>query len=594
MKTNIDERFKDASPEDTVERIRRILQENNISVTEEWGEESVSHCYALVLNIDGTSFGSNGKGVTRALARASAYAELMERIQTGMLGSDARLRFSDAKRMSREELMEHGDVIYTRLSGLIDKFDGKQVAPERILEAAFEYANDKEKTLAVPFYNLNDDCLVYIPQSLMIPLYSSTGLAAGNTPEEAMVQGMSEIVERWCQRHFLTQGLVPPTIPDEYLKQYPMAYETIEQVRSHGYDIFIKDCSMGLGWPAIATVVIDRNTHAYHVHMGASPVFEIALGRSLTETFQGRVIQSVADTCLTESPKDAATYRKAYVRGRGAYPIAYFTDEPSYPFVPFEDRTQCSNRELLRYALDWFAGQGMKVYARDMSHWGFCSYQVIVPEICVSHFGPFTDDMNVPALIGGAKRFMNDMKRATFDELFAFRLYGMYQLSSSLIDKNPKASALLRLAVSPDAKTDTAVGYVHLAYADWACGDKVNAMRRAAVLERLRVPGMWDYFSCLCRAVEMCKEASLDDTMRRLSFFYDAQTVGQVKTVLAEGSNPFAPYVTACSEGCEGCRYRASCRRPNNRAIGELTNRYAAAFDNDAAFAALRTLLRSV
>ncbi len=594
MKTNIDERFKDASPEDTVGRIRGILQDNNISVTEDWGEESVSHCYSLVLNIDGTSFGSNGKGVTRALARASAYAELMERIQTGMLGSGARLRFADAKLMSREELKEHGDVIYTRLSELIAKFDGKEVAPERILEAAFEYANDKEKSLAVPFYNLNDDRLVYIPQSLMIPLYSSTGLAAGNTPEEAMVQGMSEIVERWCQRHFLTQGMVPPTVPDEYLKQFPMAYETIEQVRRYGYDILVKDCSMGLGWPAIATVVIDKKTHAYHVHMGASPVFEIALGRSLTETFQGRELQTVADTYLTESPKDAATYRKAYVRGRGAYPIAYFTDEPSYPFVPFEDRTQCSNRELLRYALDWFRGQGMKVYARDMSHWGFCSYQVIVPEICVSHFGPFTDDMNVPALIGSSKRCMLDLKHATPDELFTFRLYGMYQLNYSLIDKNPKASALLRLAVSPDSKTDTAVGYAHLAYVDWACGDKVNAMRRAAILERLRVPGMWDYFSCLCRAVEMRKEASLDDAMRRLSFFYDAQTVEQVKTALEKGTNPFAPYVVACAEGCESCRYRASCRRPNNCAIGELVNRYAADFDNEAAFAALRELLRSV
>lgn len=73
----IDEKFKDESPKVTYEKIERILKENGISVTEHWNQSGVNHCHSLRVTIDGTNAGSNGKGLTRDLARASAYAELM-------------------------------------------------------------------------------------------------------------------------------------------------------------------------------------------------------------------------------------------------------------------------------------------------------------------------------------------------------------------------------------------------------------------------------------------------------------------------------------------------------------------------------------
>lgn len=140
----------------------------------------------------------------------------------------------------------------------------------------------------MPFYSVTEDKLVYVPKQLLMPLFSSTGNCAGNTAQEAIVQGISEIVERWFQRHFLCLDIVPPTIPEDYLRQFSRAYNTITDIRSKGYDVIVKDCSMGSGYPVIATAVIDKRKHTYHVHLGASPIFEIALGRSLTETFQGR------------------------------------------------------------------------------------------------------------------------------------------------------------------------------------------------------------------------------------------------------------------------------------------------------------------
>lgn len=598
MNKIVDEKFKDASPESTVARIRNILSSNGLTVTEDWCPNSICNCYALRLTLDGTSFGTNGKGVTEALARASAYAELMERLQTGMLGADARIHFADAQQMDRNTAKQNVDVLFERLSGIVKDFDDIDVPADCFLDAAFGFEGTNSTITTIPFYNITDDKMVAIPRSMLIPLYSSTGLAAGNTPEEAIVQGLSEIVERWCQRHFLCKDMVPPTIPDVYLQQYPMAWETICQVRNSGYDVIVKDCSMGLGWPAIATVVIDKKTHAYHVHMGASPVFAIALGRSLTETFQGRVIQTVADTYLTESSKNVTTYRKSFVKGRGAYPIQYFTDESTYPFVPFPDRSGCSNKELLQYAIDYFASNGMKVYIRDMSHFGFPTFQIIVPDICISPFDVFTSPMNVPQLVGSTRPLLTKLKQATPDQLFEIQLLNFYQTDMMLLDHNPKCSALLHLPATNNPREDTAIGYMHLAYVDWACGNREQAYKHAYAVEQLHVPDISDYCSCLCRLREMTKQGvSADTALNRLGTFYEDTTIAEIRKAVSAKENPFAAYVVDCgqgSENCEKCRYAKTCSRENDRKIGILLNKYARVFDNDKAFAELRNLFQSL
>lgn len=594
----IDEKFKDASPVATVERIRKILHENGLEVEETWNTNCISHCYALRIQIVGTSYGTNGKGVTKELARASAYAEMMERMQSGIIGRSNKLTYPGTKRLNREQLKQTGDVLYERMVKMIQKFDGETITEDRIIDAAFGYANATDEVEAVPFYSILDDKMVNIPRSLMVPLYSSTGMAAGNTPEEAIVQGMSEIWERWCQRHFLTQGMVPPTIPDEYLRNYPMAYETITQVRNSGYDVLVKDCSMGSGYPAIATAVIDKRTHTYHVHMGASPVFEIALGRSLTETFQGRLLEKVTDTSLSETAKDVCTYRKSYVMGRGAYPIEYFTDDATFPFVPFEDRTHCSNRELLAYAVDFFRSKGMKIYVRDMSHMGFCTYQAIISDMNHTHFQHLTSALDVPRLYGETRAVWLNMDKATEEELFLLHLLNMYRLQSVFIDKLPKGSSMLLLPVTSDRKEDYAIGYAHVAYVEWACGNHKDAYGFAQKIASLKVPGLSDYCSCLCRAKKMVGEGqSLDEALKKLALFYEQKDIEQVRTVLGENSNPFDCMIVHCGtvgENCGTCRYANSCVAVRNKQVAAIMQKYADAFDYEKSLADLKELFNGI
>ena len=53
--------------------------------------------------------------------------------------------------------------------------------------------------VAMPYVRQSDQQTVYIPQSIIANLYVSNGMSAGNTKNEARVQGLSEVFERYVK-----------------------------------------------------------------------------------------------------------------------------------------------------------------------------------------------------------------------------------------------------------------------------------------------------------------------------------------------------------------------------------------------------------
>lgn len=80
MKAAVETKYKECLPEETVERIKCILQEMGIELEERWGTTGIRGFYTLRVNVPGASLGTNGKGASKEYARASAYAEFMERL----------------------------------------------------------------------------------------------------------------------------------------------------------------------------------------------------------------------------------------------------------------------------------------------------------------------------------------------------------------------------------------------------------------------------------------------------------------------------------------------------------------------------------
>ena len=77
-------RYKEVEPKETVKKLKQILNKIGIEVEEKWSKESSVGTYSLRVCVKGTDIGQNGKGMTKEFARASGYAEFLERLQNGM------------------------------------------------------------------------------------------------------------------------------------------------------------------------------------------------------------------------------------------------------------------------------------------------------------------------------------------------------------------------------------------------------------------------------------------------------------------------------------------------------------------------------
>ena len=83
-------KYKAATPEATVERISQIMTNAGIPLRDQvYGDGDMFCSYRLTISEDdNASIGTNGKGMKASYAKASAYAEMMERFQNRVVIDD--------------------------------------------------------------------------------------------------------------------------------------------------------------------------------------------------------------------------------------------------------------------------------------------------------------------------------------------------------------------------------------------------------------------------------------------------------------------------------------------------------------------------
>ena len=75
--------YKDDKPEQTVDKIKSILNNLGIETVEDFKRHKENEVASVRITIKGSNdTGTNGKGTTEEKALASGYAEFMERLQT--------------------------------------------------------------------------------------------------------------------------------------------------------------------------------------------------------------------------------------------------------------------------------------------------------------------------------------------------------------------------------------------------------------------------------------------------------------------------------------------------------------------------------
>lgn len=595
---NIDLQFKDSSPVETVERIRSILTSQGIEVEENWFDSGVKGCFCLRVMVKGADFGSNGKGVTKELARASGYAELMERMQAGYVRRQyfrkSVLSYADAETVSVDQLDARcGEWIKQIAEGISEQFStpfSYDCVCKKIIEAD---AADGKTIRLLPFLDATEGTMTYFPQKIVSSLYSTSGLAAGNNFDEAIVQGFSEIIERRNVIRAFFRDVTPPTIPDEYLAQFTNAYSTIRFLRENGLDVTVKDCSFGEPYPILAVVAIDKEHHSYQVRMGAHPVFEIAIERCLTEMFQGHSLKNAADVSELfigdAKTRSVSELVGLLTKGYGKYSSYFFSGTPSYAFNPFPDRTNMTNRQLVQEILSYVKSQGHHLLIRSVAHFGFPSIRIIIP--------------------GFSEALPNQMLD-TFPHLYLLQKYETAALNVSKLDDSSKHEYLQFLkhqqscygqsgfsfqtisgmnVFGTSQSRNMFYGQMLFAYLAWD-ENKTESVRYAKNALQAATPQEKSYLSCLLSICEFLRQSkSISEIQSLLAPFYPEAILWPLIVCIDCARNPFEPLTLHCTKTeCASCRFAATCRIVNTQKMINTIQAATDAYDNSSAFAELR------
>ena len=388
-------KHKECSPEETVFRIRQILRDAGLHPVLKWASDELRGVCSNRVYLDPVyGLGTNGKGTGERYAEASAFAELMERLQNNLLhtknygpGESPWLisaKFPDEKEMTFDELIDQKDAYLEKLFHTM-RF-GMRFQKETFLRkmAAGLYGKEDGKIPVIPFTDISSDRIIWLPSAVIISFCGSNGMCAGNTMEEALVQGISEILERYSQERILREGLTPPEIPAEELMQYSL-WPLIRQIEESGrYKVSIRDCSLGEGLPVTAVVIADQEKNSFGVKFGCHPSFPISVERTLTEALQGKRLEYFTSTNAIGSADQILNYdnfANTTKTGNGFYPAAFLGSTPSWPYRPWTQWESSGNREYLKKLLILLDGKGLVPLVRDASHLGFPSYFVLVPGI---------------------------------------------------------------------------------------------------------------------------------------------------------------------------------------------------------------------
>ena len=545
-----DTAFKDCAPAATVERIKDILTEYGIQTTEIWQESSIPYCYAMSVCMEGTTLRSNGKGVTPELARASGYGELIERLQMGITGSaesqKAALQpdITNLKKVSAQELWTRNQRWYEALSQKLTACTGQTMSAREIL---WRFA-DNGGMVTVREYVTPGGEISYFPAEIIQKVYCTNGCAAGNSMEEAMVQAISEIVERHHQLRIFHEDLVPPEIPDSALMHCEAAWATITYLRQQGFLVSVRDCSFATAFPVICVCLIDERSGKYHTHFGAFPIFEIALERALTEAFQGRTLENVTQF-HDYSDKIPGAHHPCGLGNEiffGSWKKTrnFFTGQPTYPFNQAMGFQAGDNKALLKLCLDYLHQMGCDVLVQNRSALGFPTCQIIIPgisEVMIHRLHPSLDDTR-------------------------------YAIAASKCLRSPANASI----------TDAMSLMMHLQQLD-QFGPKVREAKGFSVCARLPMKLSASRSEALMLASLCCVHYAMGrmgevqiglQKLIRLSTGYDRQRLEQVSENLLQhknGPNPFADYVLNCDlESCADCPVCNDCCYKQNHALATL------------------------
>ncbi|WLS77598.1 30S ribosomal protein S12 methylthiotransferase accessory factor YcaO [Erwinia pyri] len=380
---------KDAALEDSIARFQQKLQDLGFNIEEASWLNPVPHVWSVhIRDRDCPLCFTNGKGASKKAALASALGEYFERLSTNYFFAD----FWLGNKIANGDFVHYPNEKWFPLpeddslpAGILDERLKAFYDPEQEVSASdlidLQSGNADRGICALPFTRQSDLQTVYIPMNIIGNLYVSNGMSAGNTANEARVQGLSEVFERYIKNRIIAESISLPLIPQAVLDRYPGVVESIAKLEAEGFPIFSYDASLGGHYPVICVVLFNPANGTCFASFGAHPDFGVALERTVTELLQGRSLKDLdvftPPTFDDEEVAEHANLETHFIDSSGLISWDMFKDDADYPFVDW--RFSGTTEEEFATLMAIFKAEDREVYIADYQHLDVYACRIIVP-----------------------------------------------------------------------------------------------------------------------------------------------------------------------------------------------------------------------
>src|SRR5229473_2396754 len=232
----------------------------------------------------GLSGGSYGKGSTAEQGEASALMEAIERYSGIYQGDEIRAtrRFTDFA--PGDAILPNDVLLFSDAQSQPQQTPADDSTESQMTPASFDHSARIEWS---PVWSLRDERFKYLPTSLLYFFYrgppaayhvhaDSNGCAAGNTLEEAIVQGFLELVERDAYAIWWYNRLQRAEVD---LGQFDEAYirDLKIQLAETGRRLWMLDVTSDLGIPSFVTITHWMENSQEFVEFGSGSYFDVRI-----------------------------------------------------------------------------------------------------------------------------------------------------------------------------------------------------------------------------------------------------------------------------------------------------------------------------
>lgn len=271
-------------PEETVRRFREKLGKLDLDILEDTtridnGRLDIPVFFSTCGKDAQAVIGNKkqmGKGATPNQAEASAVMELAERFSFFSFSQNPENFVTDTYANLRD----------------------KAIPFEMIARSVHDDSQDLEASQKIfenlPLkwtwgYNLTQDKEVLIPFDWFFMINEFNGPSAGNCQEEALIQGICEVVERHVSSRISQERISVPGIRADSAND-PVVTEMIQKYRNAGIRFWLSDFSLDMGIPTVGILAYDPSTFPEKSEIvwtaGTTTNPQKAMSRALTETAQ--------------------------------------------------------------------------------------------------------------------------------------------------------------------------------------------------------------------------------------------------------------------------------------------------------------------